>query len=594
MSKIVGWGHWFTFYNVLLALLFATSYVWVSGWPTSLVDNLFLISYGVGHFSLLFFFGFVVLLFPLAFILPFWRTYRAIAIIVATLAQSLLLLDSLFYSQFGMHSNTLLFELLYSAHGDQIQLNWWKAIFCVSGLLVFEIILANWLGRWRSGRSRQVLGNRLSQSIFACIFVYNIAYAAADVMGHEGITRQHDFFPLSFPLTAQTVLARWGIHYSNDEPPGQLNIRFNYPLNPIEAQANQTPNVVLVVVSSLRADMLNPTNMPYTTQLARQSLWASRYYSSGQSHSDGMFGLMYGIPATYNNLAEYSQSQPYLTQWFQQQGYELALFSSQAPASTEQNNLYRGFNTLYIPTQRVNAALADTAALHQWQQYYTEHADTPTFSLINLTGVARYATPPGFSNQFQPDLEGVLLLDDPLELEGDTLLNRYKNAVLHADQLINYVVSQIDLSKTLLVITSDHGRYFSRNAQKVEQDYNPARIQVPFLMAGAGIEPRVTGGIAGHYDLSATLIQHLTEEMVDTTSFSSGLDLQTDGSRHEWLLVGNRKDFALIEADRLTRIRRFGDYTIYNNIMQPQPETKIRVAPMIQALRDMHRFSAHE
>lgn len=589
VSLIVGWGHWFTFYNVLIALIAGVYYAKSGGWPTGIVDNLYLLTFTVGHFALLLFTGFIVFLFPLAFVLPFWRLYRTICILAATFAQALLMLDCLFYNRLGMHSNSLLYELLYYAGGEQMGVTWWKAAVAVLILLCVEIALANWISRWRKSRSRQVLGKQLAQFFFGCFFIYNFAYAAADAIGREGIIRQQEFYPLAYPLTAKTALKRWGL-YSEDTnlPEGELNVRFHYPKQPLTAKAEKTPDIIMVVVSSLRADMLNPTNMPYSTELARQSLWASRYYSSGQGKEEGMFGLLYGIPATYAKAAEYSQTQPVLTHWLQEQGYQLSLFSSYEPSKDA--SLYQGFNQDYVPEHKINAAIADTATLHHWHQHYQQHQDQADFYLINLAGVERYATPPGFSNPFQPDLEGVLLLEEDALSAGDALLNRYRNAVLHTDQLINFITSQVDLESNIVILTSDHGRFFAKPNQELSSDFHPSQVQVPFLMAGQGIKPRVAGGLASHYDVSATLIQHLTNEVVAIENFSSGSDLQQPDTRSDWLLLGRKTNFALIEADRLTRVRKFGDYQIFNNIMTPQPQTKMRVAPMLQAVKEMHRY----
>ncbi|MCM2679836.1 DUF3413 domain-containing protein [Echinimonas agarilytica] len=591
VSKIVGWGHWFTFCNVLIGVFVGFRYAWAGGWPTGIIDNAFLATYTVGHFAFLFFAGFIVLLFPLAFILPWWRLYRTVAIIVATAAQSLLLLDSQFYTSLGMHSNALLFELLFHADSEQqISMAWWKLGGTVLLLLALEIALANWLSLWRESRSRRVFGKRVTQVFFACFFAYNFAYAIADVNGHRGITRQQEFYPISFPLTAKTTLSKWGVTSSTETSEDGLNVRFHYPLAPIAASPNTNTNVVVVVVSSLRADMLNPTNMPYTTKLARQSLWSSRYYSSGKEHDSAMFGLLYGIPATYSRAAEYSLTPPAMTHWLKQNGYDLSLFSTRP---TEQPTLYSDFETQYSPEQRVNAAIADTATLHHWQKYYEQTQDQAGFYLINLTGVQRYATPPGFSNPFQPDLEGVLLLDNNVQMDDDGLVNRYKNAVLHVDQLINLVSEHINFDNTILVITSDHGVNFNNTeSAKHQHDFSPANVQIPFLMMGAGISPQVVDGLTTHYDFSATLVQMLTDKYVSTRNFSSGINLaDVQRTAHHWLLLGQRNDFALIEPDRLTQVMKFGDYQIYDNLMEAQDKAKLRVAPMLEAVREMQRFS---
>ncbi|MBW8192631.1 DUF3413 domain-containing protein [Neiella marina] len=594
VSTIVGWGHWFTFANILIAIAVGIRYAIAGGWPTTALDNLYLVTYLLGHFAFVFFAGFVAILFPLAFVVPWWRVYRTLAIIVATIAQSMLLLDCEFYSDLGIHSNPLLYELLFNAQSDQLQMVWWKSIAVVGMLLILQIALANWLSRWRESRSRRALGKRLTQVFFSSFFIYNFAHAAADVVGHTGITRQQDFFPLSFPLTAKTTLNKWGISTApaSADADAALNVRFKYPLVKQSATPDKATNVVVVVISSLQADMLNSTNMPYTTALARSSLWANNYFATAKSHHEAMFGLLYGIPATYSKLAGYSQSEPFMTSWLNAHDYELGLFSTRTVPSHLPH--YRDFETQYVPTQRVNAAIADTATLHHWQQHYQQHTDKPSFHLINLMGVERFATPPGFSNPFQPDLEGVLLLDDDAEMDEQALTNRYKNAVLHADQLVNYVASNIDFSNTILVVTSDAG--WSSNPLTIGKETANAlddTMHVPFIMSGAGIQPRVLSSLSSHYDISATLVQMLSSESINPKEISSGLSM-IDGQTHSWLLLGRQSSFAVVEPDRFTLVYKFGDYKIFDNTMQRRRNELLRIAPMANAVREMQRFTGRD
>ncbi|MBD1388438.1 DUF3413 domain-containing protein [Neiella sp. HB171785] len=592
VSTIVGWGHWFTFVNILIAISVGIRYAIAGGWPTNVLDNLYLLTYMMGHFAFLFFAGFVATLFPLAFVVPWWRVYRTLAIIIATLAQSLLLLDCEFYAELGIHSNPLLFELMFNSQSDQLQVVWWKSLAVVALILVLQIAVANWISRWRESRSRRALGKRLTQVFFSCFFIYNFAHAAADVAGYSGITRQQDFFPLSFPLTAKTTLNKWGISTSDSASDAELNVRFQYPLAQPSAVPDQATNVVIVVVSSLQADMLNSTNMPYTTSLARRSLWANNYFATAKSHDDAMFGILYGIPATYSKLASYAQSKPFLTSWLADNGYDLALFSTRKIADS--SHLLRDFANHYIPTQRVNAAIADTATLHHWQKHYQAHSEQPSFHLINLMGVERFATPPGFSNPFQPDLEGVLLLDEEAEMDTLALQNRYKNAVLHTDQLINYVANNIDFDNTILIITSDSGWASDQvTASKSRSDILDDIAHVPFIMAGAGIAPKVHSSLSSHYDISATLANLLSSQAVSSSDISSGLSMLGQQT-HQWLLLGRQSTFAVVERDRLTLVYKFGDYEIYDNNMQRKPNELLRIAPMANAVREMQRFTGRD
>jgi membrane-anchored protein YejM (alkaline phosphatase superfamily) len=60
VSRLISWGHWFTFFNILLALGISSRYILANPWPETQLGVSYLILSWLGHFS---FIGFITSIF---------------------------------------------------------------------------------------------------------------------------------------------------------------------------------------------------------------------------------------------------------------------------------------------------------------------------------------------------------------------------------------------------------------------------------------------------------------------------------------------------------------------------------------------------
>ena len=80
VSRLVSWGHWFAFFNIILAMLIGTSFIAQSPWPETFLGQAYLIISWIGHFSFLVFALYILILFPLTFIIPSRKLLRLISV----------------------------------------------------------------------------------------------------------------------------------------------------------------------------------------------------------------------------------------------------------------------------------------------------------------------------------------------------------------------------------------------------------------------------------------------------------------------------------------------------------------------------------
>lgn len=87
-------GTGLSLFNILLAMVLGCRYLFVADWPTTLTGRIYSWMSLVGHFSFLVFATYLLILFPLTFIVMSQRLMRFLSAILATAGMTLLLIDS--------------------------------------------------------------------------------------------------------------------------------------------------------------------------------------------------------------------------------------------------------------------------------------------------------------------------------------------------------------------------------------------------------------------------------------------------------------------------------------------------------------------
>ena len=102
---LISWGHWFTFFNIIAAIVLSSFYLFSESMPETLLGQLYLFSTWISHMGFLTFMSFVLILFPLILLFPNTKFIRTSASIIFTIELLLLVLDAYIYSRLGYHLN---------------------------------------------------------------------------------------------------------------------------------------------------------------------------------------------------------------------------------------------------------------------------------------------------------------------------------------------------------------------------------------------------------------------------------------------------------------------------------------------------------
>ncbi len=338
VSQMVSWGHWFALFNILLATVIGCRYLFVADWPTTLTGRIYSYLSVVGHFSFIVFATYLLILFPLTFIVMSQRLMRLLSAILATAGMTLLLIDSEVFTRFHLHLNPVVWELVINPDQNEMARDWQLMFISVPVILLIEMLFATW--SWQKLRSltrrRHSFGEAAGRALFQrllCQFAH-LMYIWADANFYRPITMQRANLPLSYPMTARRFLEKHGLLDAQEyqrrlvEQGNPEAVSVQYPLSDLRYRdMGRGQNVLLITVDGLNYSRYEK-QMPALADFASQNVTFTQHMSSGNSTDAGIFGLFYGISAGYMDGVLSARTPAALITGLNQQGYQLGLFSS--------------------------------------------------------------------------------------------------------------------------------------------------------------------------------------------------------------------------------------------------------------------------
>ncbi|GAA5104751.1 LPS biosynthesis-modulating metalloenzyme YejM [Orbus sasakiae] len=561
-SQIVSWGHWFALFNIFLVIILGSRYLFIADWPQTLLGRIYAIISCIGHFSFLTFVVYLILLFPLSFIIQSSKWQRIIAVIVATIAITTLLIDIEVFSRFRMHLNFSIWQVLTSPDDNILSAEWQKLFIFVPFILLLETVFAIW--SWRKLRSLSKRSRFCLPIIIVfvlCFLSSHLIHIWADANFYRPITMQRSSLPVSYPLTARHFLERYGFieagnYESRFKQEGNpFAIAIEYPLAKINYERTKSPyNILMIVVDEWQtADQQK--NMPKLTDYAQQNVEFVNHYSSSNESFLGEFSLFYGLDPNYYNSILASHKSSVFIDTLAKQRYNLGLFSSDG----FDHPLYRyallsNFSMPIVAKKQSYQATSDL-----WLTWYNEQKKTdnsaPWFSIIEYKQMQKEGT-----SKQQKDL----------------------------DEAIARVIEQIkhssDIDKTIVVITASN-----RQSKSDQHAFDRQLLNVPLVIGWPNKGHEVITSTTSHVDIMQTLMQDALNVTTSAKQYSQGENLFAPNNR-KWLIAGTETDIAALYPSQTILIDSTGYYQIYDLNNQRQKNEKLGLSTFLQLVTENRRF----
>lgn len=552
-----GWGRWAAWLGLNFCLSAAVGSIFLSftgGHPAELL------------FAALALFSNTVMLYAvlggLFAGLFLFRPGRPLMFALAAFFQLALVTDLAVYKIFRFHLNSMVLNLLLTPGGlDSLdQGPGMKALFLA---IAASLGAAQWYF-WRlAGRLAPGLTARRVKLAAAlallCVAADKGLFAWGTLYDSVYITRNAQLFPLYQPLKVRGFAKKYFGFKLDAEIKGGVDSRYSalaYPLVPLEVKKPAKPlNFLVLVVDSLRGDMLTPDVMPETWAFSARGLRFANHHSGGNSTRFGIFTLVYGLYGNYWFPMVNERRGPALVDVLKEQGYDLRLYASAKLSFPEFDKTCFARvprEGIYDEPPGADGAEKDRNISERLREYIrSRDKKRPYFAFVFYDAThGSYDYAPGFE-KFKPS-HGVSLLK--LDKKGSLpMFNKYKNSVHYDDSLVGGILKTLaeagGLEDTVVVITGDHGEpFYERGFYGHNREYSPEDIRVPLVLYRPGLKPGVSREATSHLDVAPELLA-LAGVKNPASDYSGGRRLTETGPR-PFIPAFSWDTAALIRPDR--------------------------------------------
>ncbi|MBD9658235.1 MULTISPECIES: LPS biosynthesis-modulating metalloenzyme YejM [unclassified Pantoea] len=573
VSQMISWGHWFALFNIIFALILGSRYLLVADWPASLAGRIYAYTSWIGHFSFIVFAGYLLIIFPLTFVVMSQRLLRVLSAIVATAGLTLIMVDSAVFSRFHLHLNPVVWELVINPDQSEMARDWQLMFISVPLIFLVEMLFATW--SWQKLRSlnRRSFGKPLAALFISAFFASHLLYIWADANFYRPITMQRANLPLSYPMTARRFLERHGLLDAQEYQrrlvqqgdPEALSVQ--YPLSDITFRDGGTRHNLLV----LTVDGLNNATvekaLPSLHQFASENVRFTQHFSAGLQPEKGLFGLFYGISSSYMDGVLASRTPSVLLNALNAQGYQFGLFSSDGFSQPlYRQALLADYSLPQADTQ------PNSTTVTQWQNWLNGHKsnNAPWFSWIALNGVT---------------------------VNGDNLKARQRSYTRQAsgvDEQIKAVLQTLQdrdlLKNTVVVITAQRAVNLDSND---DNPGNRATLQVPLVVHWPNTPAQTIDRLTDQQDVMTTLMQRLLHVRTNPGNFSQGEDLFAAQRSHDWVASSEDGKLVVTTPTVTLVLNNNGSYSAYDAQGNKLKDHKPQLALLLQVLTEEKRFVAN-
>ncbi|OUS24167.1 hypothetical protein A9Q98_14075 [Thalassotalea sp. 42_200_T64] len=598
------WLNRYLLLNFIFALLVALRYLTPNPYPATILSAVFLLTYTIAHLGLLT----LLLSGVLHLLTKIIRNpiaIRILAIILVSLTLSLLLADTFVYQQYRFHFNGIVFELMVEGGTEIFSFSWplWTMIaMIIVTFFAVQIFISEFL--WRKYTQVNLSIKPILKIWALFLLTGHGIHTWADAMFEKNITQQARYLPISFPLTAKSFMAKFGV--VNIEAQKQqallkqkkIKSAINYPMQAMQCQPPAQPkNILLLTLDSWRNDMIDEAMTPNIYNIAQMGNHFTEHYSGSNNTRHGMFSLFYAIPGHYWQPILDLQRSPVMMNILKQQDYQTGIFASAKLTSPEfDQTLFSNVDNLRTHSKGDKPYQRDLDITKDFIDWHSNRDDDKPFFAFMLYDAAHgFSIPKDFQRKYQPSLDDInyMALND--DYDAEPFINLYKNSIHFIDQQIERVISQLgdDINDTIIIITGDHGKEFNDSNKGFwghNSNYSKYQTQVPLIIYWPNAEHDFYQGETSHYDIAPTVITNALGCSNHSKDYSSGQSL-FHKQPHDWLLLGRDGYYAIKDIQQLNELDRLGNFTIFDTNYQELPDAKLNMKNVLAAMEELRRFN---
>lgn len=322
LLRLISWSHWFTFCNIIAAILLSSLYLLAEPLPETSLGQFYLFTNWFGHIAFLTFVGFVILVFPIILIFPSTRFIRGYSSFIFTIYLSILVLDAFTYSALGYHLNAQSSEQIIQLISSQIDKDaqdfWLTTLIVTSLILAFQLLVSNYVWRHINQLQQTHIARYGGLLLAVCFICSHLSHIWADAELDYDVLQQDNVLPFSYPTTAKTLLTKYGLfekdfYLENRTKPLRLIKDIpEYPTIkncPVPSKKIKQSAIIVLNKNQLSAKQISQFSQRATTNVTRVS-----QHIDDANLNDAWFNFFYGLPTIYQENILNQNTSPL---WFQ-------------------------------------------------------------------------------------------------------------------------------------------------------------------------------------------------------------------------------------------------------------------------------------
>jgi arylsulfatase A-like enzyme len=381
--------------------------------------------------------------------------------------------------------------------------------------------------------------------------------------------------------SGRAALVLWG-------KPTLYRSRADSALDPVSS-----PNILLYVVDSLRADHTSPygyerDTSPFLNELAARGVTFSRFLTQDTCTKASITTLMTSVDTMLHAISCTGPAEPAGFTLFptllRERGYVTGAISENlyAPPFLENQLTYDE-----LADVNEHTAAFDGTTRNRANQFFAANANRPFFLYVHTMEAHIRTNENGYHYQpseaflgrwNQPEAYPAIDLHDLStwrEPSSEFLIDRYDETIAFADDNFRQIVESLRAhglaENTIIIFTSDHGQGFGAHKERIVHGYEPYEelIRVPLIISWPGQfdDGRTLDMPASILDLAPTLLELTgSEPLADTygRSLRSYLYGENPGEQRP-LLAYQEAMFGILASSSLSE----GSWKVLSPIKKP-------------------------
>jgi len=488
------------------------------------------------------------------------RSYRVAAPLAAGLVAVAVALDSQIYRALGFHINGLVVKVfLQPGSLSETGIPAWEAAAFV-GLAVawlgIEVAAGGWFLRRAASRRPSLRWAALAFGLLAVERVYTATLA---FYGGPAVFAAGQALPLQVPLRMNGFLAK---------VTGRGTTELRDPLGP-EAERSaarlplgipagtvrftRRPDIVMVLIESLRADFFDSLTMPRLVQRAEQGSVFARHYAAASSTHYTLFSLFFGLQSQKLDAVIGSGHAPLLFSALRVNGYRMRLLAASSVDWMGMKTTVFGdvLGDLETDYQGIGAT-RDSAMVAHAEAWVSAADTTPVFVMLFFDGTHFNYTYPPRSARFAPVWEGGSSVK-AARVAPELIQRRARNSAYEVDWKLDDFLTWFAQRRgkaPLVMVTGDHGEEFREHGHIAHGSaVTNEQIHVPMVVLGEGVPRGRFEGVTSHIDLVPTLFALLGDRHPPQT-YADGISMyDVSPSRFVLATVGWEPRYCAVGAD---------------------------------------------